>query len=125
MIASNIAIFQVQKTTWDKTPLSWPDLGPNLAPLDPIRLRETAASFPWRTSTGCDLHPRQYAGVSDTALQWLAICFVLSEAVMAIPDAAQAYASVWSDHIVADGHFERYSAYASIWSGHVVVDGHP
>ena len=68
-----------ETTKASQVPLTWPEVGPLLNPIHPNALRATALSFPWKTSAGCDLHPRWFAYVSDSALGWLSLLYSMSE----------------------------------------------
>ena len=59
--------------------IDWGDSGPIAKTLDPWAIRDSAASFPWRTCTGCDLHPRHMMHLGREAYQWLAIIYMLCE----------------------------------------------
>ena len=69
-----------------QVPLVRPDRGDLLPVLQPQDLRDVAATFPWKTCTGVDIHPRHVSLISATGLHWLSMLYATAEAIHELPD---------------------------------------
>ena len=53
----------------------------------PEEMRDVSGTFPWKTSIGPDgIHPRMIQNLGDTALKYLGLLFIASEALSKLPD---------------------------------------